>query len=361
MSPTQQATSLRAFAAAMLAADPAFAEALARYQASCGEADADRRALLAQAAYFCWYHGEYQANLLSTCRAIGAGRPTHLYLCGQLTPARWVQVHAYAVAVQRWLGRDAPVPARLDEGRLARATAWLGEPTAARQALAELFLCQLVDHLVRRATFSVLTDGPPPEAGVYADFCAWYLRPDGAAYGLGAGDPGQACPGESRGAGEDGSQPTDGALVSACAAAARRALAADAAAAEELIAGILRPSQPPGMHRFDRYQDIKLVSIGQLRWRAGLPPDDSRDRWQVFWDAAGEGLRSWLEGRAPGSRLAAALREALDVPTPASRFIVAELLLQPPPGQGCFDWLLRAARAQGAAPRLPALAEANAG
>jgi hypothetical protein len=56
---------------------------------------------------------------------------------------------------------------------------------------------------------------------------------------------------------------------------------------EELIAGLLQESQPPCMHRFSRYQDIKLASIGALRWRGNLPPDDEapKDAAATWFDA----------------------------------------------------------------------------
>lgn len=365
MATTQQATSLRAFAGAMLQSDSVFAERLHRFEADLGPLHDDGRALLAQAAYFCWFHCEYEANLLSTCRAIGAGQPTYLYLCGHVTPARWLLLHEYVVGAQRWLGQDHPVPGLLDVARVEQVMSWLGEPTQARQALARLFLCQLVDHLALRTSFCVLTDGPPPEAGEFPDFSEWYVRPDGSLYGLpaaasgaappiGCGRPDPGGPADTAAPVPDGSRPADGGFARACADEARRALAGapemagQPDAVDEIIAGILRPSQPPGMHRFARYQDIKLVSIGQLRWRADLPADDSRTRWEAFWGAAETGLRAWLEDAPPAEEVAGALHEALGPAAPGSRATVADFLLQPPPSPGCFSWLLQEARNCGA-------------
>lgn len=327
---TQRATSLRAFAGAMRASDAGFADRLDGFAARFGPLTDDGLALLSQAAYFCWFHVEYQANLLATCRAIGADRPSYLYLCGHLSPLRWRSLHAYVVGVQRWLGVNHPVPGLVDAERVAQVGRWLGQPTPVRRSLARLFLGQLVDHLTRRTTFSVLTDGAAPDASEYPDFGQWYTRADG----------------------------TDSRI---CADEIRRevadmpGVADDREAIDELITGIASPSQPPCMHRFERYQDIALISIGHLRWRAGLPPDPSRQLWEEFWSVAEAGLRAWLDGQSaddPGADdpVGGALHEALGTPTPRSRAIVADFLLEPPPGEGCFSWLLEEARVSGLMP-----------
>lgn len=365
MTATQRASSLRAFAAAMLRDSPDFAAAVRAFEShgnAGGEAD---RALLAQAAFNCWFHSEYQANLLATCRAIGSGSPGHLYLCGHVTPARWRALHAYVVGAQRWLGQDHPVPGLMDAARVEQVAAWLGPPTPARQALTRLFLCQLVDHLVHRTSTCVLTDGACPDSGEFADFSAWYGRPDGGEYGLeeAAGSTGEVdCDAPERvSSARDALQPTESpgpgagsGYAAACARGALRALETElpvsdaAATAKELVSGMTQASQPPCMHRFERYQDIKLVSIGQLRWRDGVPADDTRHQWQAFWAAAEAGLRGWLDGVPPADHVAAGLHDALGRPNPASRAIVSDFLLQPPPDTGCFDWLLEDAHGRGA-------------
>lgn len=365
MTVVQQTTSLKLFAEAMCGQNDSFAERIRTYEESFGPTDNDGRALLAQAAYFCWFHGEYEGNLLSTCRAIGGGRPSYLYLCGQVTPTRWSAVNTYVVSVQRWLGLEPASPTLLDAGQLARTAAWLGERTPAREGLARLFLCQLVDHLVLRTTFAVLTDGPAPASGVYADFSPWYLRPDGLRYGipiapdawLGEGETSQCstaasslpalCPGSVQM--HPFGIPEEAEFVEQCKAAVREGLADRPGDAEELIDGVLRPSQPPGMHRFGRYQDVKLSSIGTLKWRGEVVEDDeSGTRWRGFWDAAEAGLQNWMEGSPPADDVAAGICEALGEASEQRRSVVRDFLLQPPPGSGCFEWLLQQAHLDGA-------------
>lgn len=365
MTVVQQTTSLKLFAQAMCERNESFAQGIRSYEEAFGPVDEDGRALLAQAAYFCWFHGEYQGNLLSTCRAIGSGRASYLYLCGQVTPAHWSALNTYVVAAQRWLGEDPASPTLLDAGQLAQIATWLGERTPGKEGLVRLFLCQLVDHLILRTTFAVLTDGPAPESAGYADFGRWYLRPNGLRYGipftgdawLGEGETSQfhtaadplpaLCPGSVQ-AWPFGIPDDDG-FVEESKAAVCEEMADRPEDAEELISGVLRPSQPPGMHRFGHYQDIKLASIGALKWRGRLPGDDgSGTRWRDFWDAAEAGLQTWMEGSPPAGEVADGLHDALGDATEQRRAMVRDFLLQPPPGSGCFEWLLRQAHEDGA-------------
>jgi len=370
----QQTNSLKLFAEAMCEQHDSFAQRLRSFEEAFGSVGRDGRALLAQAAYFCWFHGEYQGNLLSTCRAIGSGRASHLYLCGQVTPTRWSTINTYVVGGQRWLGGAPGSPTLLDASQLAQIATWLGERSPAREGLIRLFLCQLVDHLVLRTTFAVLTEGPAPESAGYADFSPWYLRPDGLRYGipitgdawLGEGETSRhdtaddalpaLCPGSVQ-AWPFGI-PGDEDFVEESKAAVREELADHPEDAEELIEGVLRPSQPPGMHRFGHYQDIKLSSIGALKWRGALPADDeSGTRWRGFWNAAEAGLQAWMEGSPPAGDIAAGIHEALGDATEQRRAVVRDFLLQPPPGSGCFEWLLRQAHQDGAT-QIGALARA---
>jgi hypothetical protein len=94
------------------------------------------------------------------------------------------------------------------------------------------------------------------------------------------------------------------------------------------------------MHRYTRYLDIKIASIGALRWRGALPSDaGSKTRWEAFWRDAEDALRGWEEGEHRGTDIATELRELLGEPTEERRAIVRDFLLQPPPGTAFWEWL----------------------
>ena len=333
----QRVIKLQEFSKAMLEADDAFADRVRHFERRFGSADADTLAILAQAAYFCWFECEYESDLISICRAIGMGKPTSMYHCVQVSPERWAELNAYVVGVQRWLGSDLPLPSGIDGTRIEQIGQWLGEREPAKDSLAKLFLCQLVDHLMLRASFSKLGEDTAPEESEYTDFTAWYLRPDGVPYAT--GHDYDETPGDARG----------DAFVEECKRCVRHAMRSAPGDAEELMEGILKPSQPPCMHRFQRYQDIKLASIGALKWRGQLPPDDgSRARWRGFWDEAEAALRAWLEGAPSKGKLAIRAHGALGEPTERRRAIVGEFLLGEKTATAGYYWLREKVHVEGA-------------
>ena len=249
------------------------------------------------------------------------------------------------MGAQVWLGVNLPIPDGTDLARVDQVKRWLGAPSPGKQALAQLFLCSLVDHLVLRSSLTFLgaegsagdsIDGPSEGLPDLAAYRRWYSRPDGQLYTLGA-DHDDGMPG--------------GAPSPLVEGLKRRILyeLEDATAAEALIEGILRPSQPPCHHRFQRYLDIQLTSIGALEWRGNLPPDDgSKERWKDFWGKAEPALDAWAGGAPPAdlpqSIVASRIYEALGAPNEEKRAIIREFLRQPPPAGGFYQWLRRRVR-----------------
>jgi len=328
------------FAQAMLETSSDFAERVRNFELRFGSAGEDVLAVLSQAFYFCWFETDYEDDLIATCRAINTGRPVGFHLCGQVSPGQWVEANTFVVAVQRWMGYDLPLPREMNWDRIRRIRQWLGMPHPAKDWLAALFLCQLVDHLVLRTSFSKLTTEETDE-GQYTDYSAWYLRPDGPRYSMG-GDP------------ESPEESLPDSYVALCKARIRDELTSVAEDAEALIDNIVRPSQPPCMHRFSRYQEIKVTSIGALKWRGQMPPDDgSKASWRGFWEGyegAEACLRKWLDDIPPDGARDSRLFGALGPATDRSRAIVREFLLQRP-DSGMFSWLKQYSTDHGLTPQ----------
>jgi hypothetical protein len=167
--------------------------------------------------------------------------------------------------------------------------------------------------------------GVDPQAGAdYLDFTSWYVRPGGQLYAAGAHE----------------------AFELECKERARQAMRLHPGDAEELILRVLQPRediQPPCMHRFTRYQDIKLASIGALKWRGADPPDtDARERWERFFEAAHAALSAWLEGKPVEGAVGRRLSAALGPPTPWSAAVVRDFLLAEKTGSPAFFYWLGA-------------------
>jgi hypothetical protein len=299
------------FARAMREADPGFAARVRGYEARFGRADPDTLAVLAQASYYCWFTCDYAPDFLHVCEAIGAGVPTSLRLCGQVSPRRWVQLNTYLIGVQRWLGDARPVPPGADGNRVNRIAEWLGPREPGKECLVALFLHRLAREL-RGVGLSVLAGPGHQEDADYEDFAAWY--PESA--------------------GDDAADDL--------ARRARRALDASART-DDLLAGLTKPTQPPCMHRYTRYLDIRLASIGALAWRGRVPPDNEepKHRAAAWLDYAAAQVRSWLEGLPPAGATGEAIHRALGAPTDRPQYIARACLLPPKDdlGTAFFDWL----------------------
>jgi len=252
-------------------------------------------------------------------------------------------MNTYVMGVQRWSGVDLPLPAGISIAKMERIAKWLGERNPAKEALAALFLTQLLDDLLNYVSFARLAGDHAPDVADYPDFTPWYVRPDGARYAV-----------------VHEVAPADGhrfrwrneamcAFAEELTGIVRHQMRDAPEDAEELLWGILALSQPPCMQRFQRYLDIQVASIGALKWRGVLPPDDaSRARWQAFWDGATASLQAWLGGDPPGGEMAVELHESLGEPTERRKAIVRDFCLADRPGMGLsWDWLIPKAQREG--------------
>jgi len=292
----------------MRAHDHGFADRVRVFEDRLGQVDCRTLAVLAQAAYFCWFEQEYERDFLEVCRAIGSGVPTSLYLCGQVTPQRWTALHEYVVAVQRWLGDERPCPEVMDKMKVSLISQWLGEPAAAKSALAELFLHGFIHGLRYGTSLSVLSgDTEHAVEQLYDDYSSWYSRVmDGRPYG----------------------DREHGVAAEECKQRALHEMQTNEEDARELIDWILKDSQPACMHRYTRYQDIKLASIGALKWRGALPVADvPKDAACRYLDEGTAAVNAWLCDEPRSGDLAAALYEALGTPTETKRSIVRSCFL----------------------------------
>lgn len=316
MASLQRGVPLAEFAEAMRRADSGFAARVERFESRFGAAGPQRLAVLAQAAYFCWGNCASRQDLPRVCRAIAGGRPTLFHYHRQITPERWDQVHAYLVGVQRWLGEEQSPPQSLEGPRVAQVQVWLGEPGPARRALAELLRRRLVGELLG---LELTVMGEPLAGACYHDYRGWYCL-DGLS--------GDLLP-------EPGFTASRARLV-------REAMAEAPEEAERLLAWLTRQTTPPCSHRYCRYLEIQLTSIGALRWRGSLPPDCAPvAEWSAALRASQAALRGWADGRPADTDLAHTLHAALGAPTPETQAVVQDFLLAEDRGAvESWHWLL---------------------
>ena len=312
----QQIIPMSKFAQAMLDHSPGFADRVHKFEREFGPVDGDTLSVLAQASHFCWYEAEYARDYLAVCRAIGTGRPTSLYLCRQVTPRRWAEMNSYVAGVQRWLGVTAPIPPETNRRKVQQVTGWLGQWTPEKQALAELYVCHLaIDHLLP-LSLAKLSGSDDPETDRYVDFTPWYRTTGGARFTVDDKDH----------------------LIGRLTERVREAMSNTPGELEELVTNILRVSQPPCQHRFSRYQDIKVSSIGVLKWRGAVPPDSEvpKNAAQDWFDKAG--LEGWLADDPPQTELTQELYAALGTPTKRKKALVRDFFYGPHESI-LWDWL----------------------
>ena len=323
MNVVQQTIPMMSFAQAMLDRSPGFADRVCWYEREFGTVDDDTLAVLSQANHFCWFEVEYVQDYLDVCRAIGAGKPTSLYLCRQVTPERWAEMNSYVIGVQQWLGVKAPVPRETSKRKVGQITGWLGHPTPRKEALAELYVCHLVmDHLLR-LSLTRLSGTEDPDEGWYADFTPWYRTSDGTRLTV------------------EGRDRLIGELVERV----REGMYSAPEGSEDLVTNILKESPPPCQHRFSRYQDIKISSIGALSWRGAVPPDSEAPKYAArdwFEEAC---LDGWLAGDLPETELMTALYAALGTPTQRKKAIIRDFF-HGPREPVLWNWLEEDAQAR---------------
>lgn len=321
----------------MRSQDAAFTARVATYEARHGAMNADTLAVAAEAAYLCWFEAEFPLSLLRICQAIGTGVPARLNLCQQVSPERWLDLHHYVAAIQHWLGCSLPLPPALDGDRIAFIGALLGPPTPARRALAEIYLATLIDQLVYSVSLSALTYSGDRRSDDYADFSPWYYREE-------AGRSATTNLLFLGGAGVRADKLTE---------AASAALAAESDVSDDLPARLLENAssrcQPPCMHRYTRYLEVRAASIGALKWRGGLPPDPRpRSYWAALYSEASTAIDGWLAGAKPATPLGASIHEALGERDAAKSDMVHMFLKEPPSGTAFWEWMTRAELSAGA-------------
>jgi hypothetical protein len=323
MSVRQEIIPMNEFAQAMRQTSESFAKRVRGFEDVFGTVDPDTLAVIAQATYFCWFEVEYEQDYLDVCRAIGLGRPTSIYLCGQVSPCRWTEMNTYVVGVQRWLGVERPLFCELSSAKLKQIYEWLGDRIPAKESVADLFVANLATSL-SALSFARLSRRRDPSEERYFDFTPWYSGSEGAA----------------------GSGESPAAVVAHLKRRIREDMNSAGEDTQELISGILAESQPACHHRFSRYQDIKITSIGALKWRGNLPPDvdvpkhEARDWFEKQADLGG-----WLTGKPPTTRLLTELYAALGTPTDRKKAIIRDFLYGPP--EGGYDWLVDRATQDG--------------
>ncbi|HJN15123.1 MAG TPA: hypothetical protein QGH10_06525 [Armatimonadota bacterium] len=294
------------FAKAMLERDPGFARRVASFEERFGPVSDDMLAVLAQAAYLCWGNLEYRENLREVCRAIGSGEPTSLRYHRQITPERWRELHGYLVGGCAWLGNPRPIPAEVDADMVALVGEWLSEPTPAKVALTKLFAANLTEQVTQLRRGNL---GEERESIAWGDFSAWHEHPPTA--------------------------DIEHSALTACAAETGRE------SASELVEGITQLSPPPCVHRYARYLEIRLTSIGALKWRGALPPDCAPVAdWQAMLADVSAECEAWATGQPVGGPLGEEIRPLLGEPTESKVAVVRDFLLSENRGdEAAWHWL----------------------
>ena len=316
------------FAGQMREQDVVFAERVASFEATQSKLDDEALAVAAQANYACWFEYDFPDNLVSTCYAIGTGRPQRMGLCLHISPGRWRELHHYVVAVRQWLGDHDSVPESLEQDKVARIQSLLGTPTKGRVMLARLYLSTLLEQLLFRVSLVQLSGDGTTDEGSYDNILTWNE------------------PGTER----HGQEHRDDSFIQDCSKVLHQEMPDSPPQVDELLKAIIRESQPPCGQRFLRYQDIRLARIGALKWRGNLPYDTiPRIYWQGLFGDAGDGIDRWVANKPPTSKLAGRIHEALGRRT-AYKLDLVTIFLNQPPSPAAFDWLLHKAEESGITP-----------
>ena len=316
------------FARQMQEQDAVFAERVALFEACQSNLDDDALAVAAQANYVYWFEYDFPDNLVSACYAIGTGRPQRMGLCLHISPDRWREILHYIVAVQQWLGDQRPVPEALEQNKVTTLQSLLGTPTKGRVMLARLYLSTLLEQLLFRVSPGQLSGDGTTEEGFYDSTPTW----------------------NEFGTERHGQEHRDNNFIYECSKVLHQEIPDSPFQVDELLKGILQESQPPCGQRFLRYQDIRLASIGALKWRGNLPANTTpRSYWQGLFSDAGESIDLWITNKPPISKLAHRIHESLGRCTPYKLDMVNTFLNQPP-SPAAYDWLLHKANELGTKP-----------
>ncbi len=302
------------FADAMRESDAIFAERVAAFAERFGCVSHDMLGVLAQSAYICWFECEFEEDLVATCRAIGSCRPTSLYICGQISPQRWLFLNEYVLGIQTWLGMDAALEVETNNAHIQQIVSWLGQMNEERKALATLFLSHLIQLLSKGVSLSRIgSSGVVPER-TYTDFSKWY-----------------SCP-----------------SVPEAVERTRKILGTGK---DELISGMNLPDEPACQYRWPRYLDIKVCSIGAMRWRGNLPEDSApKQPKQRFWSKVDAAFRTWQAKNEPKGTIASIIHEALGEYSEIKSAVLGQFLNEPPPGTDFCSWTIEKSRTAGLTP-----------
>ncbi|UCH42932.1 MAG: hypothetical protein JSW16_09040, partial [Dehalococcoidales bacterium] len=247
------------FTGQMREKDAVFADRVTAFETRQSKLTDGALAVAAQANYVCWFAYDFPDNLLSACYAIGTGHPQRTGLCLHISPDRWREILHYVVAVQQWLDDRRTVPESLELDKVAGLHSLLGTPTKGRVMLARLYLSTLLEQLLFRISMGQLSGDGTTEEGSY-DNIQLLNRP---------------------GTKQHPQEHKDASLIEECSKVLHQEIPDNPFQVDELLKGILQESQPPCGQRFLRYQDIRLASIGALKWRGNLPVDNiPRSYWQ---------------------------------------------------------------------------------
>jgi len=324
----------------MREAGGSFAERVELFESRFGPVTDEMLAVLAQAAFLCWVNVEASGNLLAVCEAIRAGKPTpHTYHC-QITAARWDEMHTYLVGIQRWLGIQYPLPQQVDYALVDLIGAWLGERYPAKVALCELLLIRLVDDLLNDVSLARFGPATAQEQA-YADYSTWYWNEDGVPYAIPRIGDSRRLP---------FSEPLLRERTDRLVRIVRGNMTSPSDA-EQLIERMQRQTQPPCMHRFSRYLDVQITSIGALEWRGNLPPDTvPKAAYQTFRSQSIAALEGWVSAAPADGERARRIYAALGMSTELKRAVVRHYLLAGFWDVGdatAWEWLVPGAQVNG--------------
>ncbi|MBD3182566.1 hypothetical protein GF312_09760 [Candidatus Poribacteria bacterium] len=315
----QASISIIDFGKAMLKMDYRFKVRVKDFEKKFGKVNDNTLAIMAQAAYFCWGNAEYKNNILHICKAVRTGKPTYLIYHNQLTPERWSLINSYLLGVQKWLGFDFQNNIKADKVVIEKINQWLGEHSPEKEALAEVFSANLAARLMG-VVLSGMGDNGKKTPIDYEDYTSYYITRGGVEYK-------PYIPGKINSFVEEAKQ---------------KVLEMGDENLREIMEGILKASSPPCIHRFTRYMDIQISSIGALKWRGNLPEDNLPvSKWENFIKECHNAINTWADGALPRGELAFNIHRILGKPNERNKAILFNFLLAENRGGDCsWKWLV---------------------
>ncbi|MHA2281806.1 MAG: hypothetical protein ACXAC5_13265 [Promethearchaeota archaeon] len=308
--------SLISFAKAMFDKKREFFSLVKDFEKDFGQVNDEMLGILAQTAFFCYFNNQYKENLLNTCKAIGSGQPNRLYLHRMISPERWDELHDYIIGLQLWRGVSLSLP-RITSKKWDLISNWLGMKTEIKEAFVDLLLFQLINDALSIRFFIFQEDNTPPEE--YQNYSNWYINLDGTEFEVN-GDVWQRFKTKSR--------------------RAIKNLSTNQNDLKELEEIITRETSPWCAFRYNRFYDIRISSIGILKSRGKVPPDDgTRQKNYRFFDE----IRNYLQIKWPNNEKVQdpyllQIGKVLGVPTLMKKRLI-EILLEKPVNEREWEWI----------------------